>query len=74
MYNFEKFIFTEKTNVNKFPISSQTALILGMQAPRSYFRLTCEYEHYTLKFIHEALAKFCAACHAFTLYVDAWKN
>ena len=33
-----------KTIVNKFAISNHTALILGVGAPRSYFKLICEYE------------------------------
>ena len=33
-----------KTIVNKFAISSHTALILGVHALRSYLKLICEYE------------------------------
>ena len=33
-----------KTNVNKFAISSHTALTLGVHAFRSYLKLICEYE------------------------------
>ena len=37
-----------KTNVNKFAISPHTALKLGIQAMRSYLKLTYEYELFTL--------------------------
>ena len=37
-----------KTIANKFAISNHTALILGMHALRSYFKLICEYELYSL--------------------------
>ena len=33
-----------KTIINKFAISSRTALILGVHALRSYLKLICEYE------------------------------
>ena len=37
-----------KTHVNKYAISTDTALKLGIQALRSYLKMTCEYELYTL--------------------------
>ena len=37
-----------KTVVNKFAISNHTALILGVHALRSYFKLICEYELHSL--------------------------
>ena len=37
-----------KTIVNKFAISNHTALILGLHALRSYLKLICEYELYSL--------------------------
>ena len=37
-----------KTIVNKFAISSHTALILGVRALRSYLKLICEYELHSL--------------------------
>ena len=33
-----------KININKFAISSHTALKLAIEAQRSYLKLTCEYE------------------------------
>ena len=33
-----------KTNVNKFAISSHTALKLGKQALKSYLKITCEFQ------------------------------
>ena len=37
-----------KTNVNKFAISSHTALKFGTQSLRSYSKVTCEYELHIL--------------------------
>ena len=37
-----------KTMVNKFAISNHTALIVGVHALRTYLKLSCEYELYTL--------------------------
>ena len=37
-----------KTIVNKFAISNNTALILGVHALRSYLKLSCEYELHSL--------------------------
>ena len=37
-----------KTKVNKFVISSHTALILGKETLKSYLKLVCEYELHTL--------------------------
>ena len=37
-----------KTTVNMFAISNHTALILGVQALRSYLKLICEYELHSL--------------------------
>ena len=34
--------------MNTFAISSHTALILGLEALKSYFKLTCEYELHAL--------------------------
>ena len=33
-----------KTNVNKFAISSQTALNLGKQALKRYLKITCKFQ------------------------------
>ena len=37
-----------ETNVNKFATSNQTALKTDLHTLRSYLRLICEYELYTL--------------------------
>ena len=37
-----------KSIVNKFAISNHTALILGVRALRSYFKLVFEYERHSL--------------------------
>ena len=37
-----------QTIVNKFAISNHTALILGVDALRSYLKLICEYERHSL--------------------------
>ena len=37
-----------KTNVNKFAISTHTALKLGIQALGSYLKPDCEYELHTI--------------------------
>ena len=42
-------LYTEiQIKVTKFAISSHFNLILCMQAPKNYLRLTCEYELHTL--------------------------
>ena len=37
-----------ETIVNKFAVSNHMALILGVRAPKSYLKLTCEYELHSL--------------------------
>ena len=37
-----------KAIVNKFAISNNTALILGVHALRSYLKLSCEYDFHSL--------------------------
>ena len=45
-----------KTNVNKFGFSNHTTLKLGMQALRSYLKVTCKHEVHILSY-----TKFSAA-------------